>query len=73
MFTSVEERARPAGPSNHNAVALSSRTIRCWAYGGAIVADIIAIVPASSAAHRIAEVLDALKDPVHAYYDPLEP
>ncbi len=71
-----ETRASCRGPSNHNAVALILPHKSMLGFdGGAIGADIYCD---RSGIHcrtigDCAKVLDALRDPVHAYYDPRDP
>ncbi|MFM9887436.1 MAG: amidase family protein [Burkholderiales bacterium] len=71
-----ETRASCRGPSNHNAVALLLPHKAMLGFdGGAIGADIYCD---RSGIHcrtigDCALVLDALKDPVHGYYDPRDP
>jgi Asp-tRNA(Asn)/Glu-tRNA(Gln) amidotransferase A subunit family amidase len=71
-----ETRASCRGPSNHNAVALILPHKSMLGFdGGAIGADIYCDrsgVHARSIAD-CATILDALKDPVHGYYDPRDP
>ncbi|HEY0425342.1 MAG TPA: amidase family protein [Rhodopila sp.] len=68
-----ETRASCRGPSNHNSVALLLPHKAMIGFdGGAIGADIYCD-RSGIHARRIkdaAKVLDALKDPVHGYYDP---
>jgi len=71
-----ETRASCRGPSNHNSVALILPHKSMISFdGGAIGADIYCD-RSGIHARRIgdaAKVLDALKDPVNAYYDPRDP
>ncbi len=71
-----ETRASCRGPSNHNAVALILPHKAMLGFdGGAIGADIYCDRTGIHA-RRISDaalVLDALKDPVHGYYDPRDP
>ncbi len=71
-----ETRASCRGPSNHNAVALILPHKAMLGFdGGAIGADIYCD-RTGIYARRIgdaAKILDALKDPVHGYYDPRDP
>jgi amidase len=71
-----ETRASCRGPANHNAVALVLPHKSMLGFnGGAIGADIYCdrsgILCRTIA--DCAKVLDALKDPVHGYYDPRDP
>jgi Asp-tRNA(Asn)/Glu-tRNA(Gln) amidotransferase A subunit family amidase len=71
-----ETRASCRGPANHNAVALILPHKSMLGFnGGAIGADIYCdrsgILCRTLA--DCAKVLDALKDPVHGYYDPRDP
>ena len=71
-----ETRASCRGPSNHNAVALLLPHKAMLGFdGGAIGADIYC--DRTGIHCRVigdcAKVLDALKDPVHGYYDPRDP
>jgi amidase len=71
-----ETRASTRGPANHNAVALILPHKAMLGFvGGAIGADIYCdrtgILCRTIA--DCAKVLDALKDPVHGYYDPRDP
>jgi Asp-tRNA(Asn)/Glu-tRNA(Gln) amidotransferase A subunit family amidase len=71
-----ETRASCRGPANHNAVALILPHKSLLGFnGGAIGADIYCdrsgILCRTLA--DCAKVLDALKDPVHGYYDPRDP
>jgi amidase len=71
-----ETRASCRGPANHNAVALILPHKSMLGFnGGAIGADIYC--DRSGILCRTlgdcAKVLDALKDPVHGYYDPRDP
>jgi Asp-tRNA(Asn)/Glu-tRNA(Gln) amidotransferase A subunit family amidase len=71
-----ETRASCRGPANHNAVALILPHKSLLGFnGGAIGADIYC--DRSGILCRTltdcAKVLDALKDPVHGYYDPRDP
>jgi Asp-tRNA(Asn)/Glu-tRNA(Gln) amidotransferase A subunit family amidase len=71
-----ETRASCRGPANHNAVALILPHKSMLGFnGGAIGADIYCdrsgILCRTIA--DCAKVLDALKDPVHGYYDPRDP
>ena len=71
-----ETRASTRGPANHNAVALIlPHKAMLSFHGGAIGADIYCdrtgILCRTLA--DCAKVLDALKDPVHGYYDPRDP
>src|SRR6266496_2578352 len=71
-----ETRASCRGPSNHNSVALILPHKAMISFnGGAIGADIYCdrsgILCRTIA--DCAKVLDALKDPVHGYYDPRDP
>src|SRR6266550_3010924 len=71
-----ETRASCRGPANHNAVALVLPHKSMLGFnGGAIGADIYCdrsgILCRTLA--DCAKVLDALKDPVHGYYDPRDP
>ncbi len=71
-----ETRASCRGPSNHNAVALILPHKAMLGFdGGAIGADIYCDRTGIHA-RRIgdaAKILDALRDPVHGYYDPRDP
>ncbi len=71
-----ETRASCRGPANHNAVALILPHKAMLGFdGGAIGADIYmdrSGVLACTVGDA-AKVLDALKDPVHGYYDPRDP
>jgi Asp-tRNA(Asn)/Glu-tRNA(Gln) amidotransferase A subunit family amidase len=71
-----ETRASCRGPANHNAVALILPHKSMLGFnGGAIGADIYCdrsgILCRTLA--DCAKVLDALKDPIHGYYDPRDP
>jgi Asp-tRNA(Asn)/Glu-tRNA(Gln) amidotransferase A subunit family amidase len=71
-----ETRASTRGPANHNAVALILPHKAMLGFvGGAIGADIhcdrTGILCRTIA--DCAKVLDALRDPVHGYYDPRDP
>ena len=71
-----ETRASCRGPANHNAVALILPHKSLLGFnGGAIGADVYCdrtgILCRTLA--DCAKVLDALKDPVHGYYDPRDP
>ena len=71
-----ETRASCRGPANHNSVALILPHKAMLGFdGGAIGADIY--MDRSGVLARTvgdaAKVLDALKDPVHGYYDPRDP
>jgi Asp-tRNA(Asn)/Glu-tRNA(Gln) amidotransferase A subunit family amidase len=71
-----ETRASCRGPANHNATALILPHKAMIGFdGGAIGADIY-VDRTGILCRRIADcakVLDALKDPVHGYYDPRDP
>lgn len=71
-----ETRASTRGPANHNAVALILPHKALIGFdGGAIGADIYCDRTGilCRTIGDCAKVLDALKDPVHGYYDPRDP
>src|SRR6476659_3789927 len=71
-----ETRASCRGPSNHNAVALILPHKAMLGFnGGAIGADIYCDRTGihCRTIDDCAKVLDALKDPIHGYYDPRDP
>jgi Asp-tRNA(Asn)/Glu-tRNA(Gln) amidotransferase A subunit family amidase len=71
-----ETRASTRGPANHNAVALILPHKAMLGFnGGAIGADIYCDRTGilCRTIGDCAKVLDALKDPVHGYYDPRDP
>ena len=71
-----ETRASCRGPSNHNAVALILPHKAMLGYDGGAIGSDIHMDRTGIHARSLpdcAAILDALKDPVHGYYDPRDP